>query len=131
LNEENNVVPDKNIPRMKIAAMREMTWKEYGRMARMFSSVRNGSRSGRGVASESELAFPGKGARRSRDWMPSGLPSWSKIGQQTMELDFLKKPCDVQGATLLAAANGNVGSMSKSGKRPKRGSGERLCRQRE
>src|SRR6266567_3937580 len=44
-----------------------------------------------------------------------------KIGQQTMELDVLKKALrGFREQPLPAGANGNAGSMSKSGKRPKR-----------
>jgi len=69
-----------------------------------------------------ELAFPGKGARPQPRLDAERIAELErKIGQQTMELDFLKKALrSFREQPLPAAANGNGGSMSKSGKRPKR-----------
>jgi transposase-like protein len=66
-----------------------------------------------------ERAFPGVGQKRAEETRIAELER--KIGQQTMELDFLKKALRrFREQPLLAAANGKAGSMSKSGKRPKR-----------
>ena len=69
-----------------------------------------------------ELAFPGQGGRPQEKSDAEQMALLErKIGQQTMEIDFLKKALRrFKEKPLLAAANGNAGSMSKSRKRPKR-----------
>jgi transposase-like protein len=69
-----------------------------------------------------ELAFPGNGARPQPRLDAERIAELErKIGQQTMELDFLKKALRrFREQPLPAAANGNAGSTSKSGKRRQR-----------
>jgi len=69
-----------------------------------------------------ELAFPGKGARpQSRLDSERIAVLERKIGQQTMEIDFLKKILRrFKEHPLAIGANGGAASASKSRKRPKR-----------
>ncbi len=69
------------------------------------------------------LAFPGKSARpQSRLDAERMAELERKIGQQAMELDFLKKALRrFRERPLPVIANGGASSISKSGKRSKRG----------
>lgn len=70
-----------------------------------------------------ELAFPGKGARPPVRLQAERIAELErKIGQQAMEIDFLKKTLQrFRESPLPAVGNGNRGSTSKSAKRLKRG----------
>jgi transposase len=109
---------------LKIAAMREIDLgKSMAEVARMYQLSPKRLEVWKGEwRAKGELAFPGKGARPQPRLDAERIAELErKIGQQTMELDFLKKALRrFREQPLLAAANGNVGSMSKSGKRPKR-----------
>ena len=69
-----------------------------------------------------ELAFPGKGARPQARLDSERIAVLErKIGQQTMEIDFLKKVLRrFKEHPLGVVANGGAASTSKSRKRPKR-----------
>ncbi len=70
-----------------------------------------------------ELAFPGKGARPPVRLQAERIAELErKIGQQAMEIDFLKKTLQrFREYPLPAVGNGNRGSTRKSAKQPKRG----------
>jgi transposase len=109
---------------LKIAAMREMDLgKSMAEVARMYQLSPKRLEVWKGEwRAKGELAFPGKGARPQPRLDAERIAELErKIGQQTMELDFLKKALRrFREQPLPAAVNGNAGSMSKSGKRPKR-----------
>jgi len=109
---------------LKITAMREMDLgKSMAEVARMYQLSPKRLEVWKGEwRAKGELAFPGKGARPQPRLDAERIAELErKIGQQTMELDFLKKALRrFREQPLLAAANGNARSMSKSGKRPKR-----------
>jgi transposase len=109
---------------LKIAAMREIDLgKSMAEVARMYQLSPKRLEVWKGEwRAKGELAFPGKGARPQPRLDAERIAELErKIGQQTMELDFLKKALRrFREQPLRAAANGNTGSMSKSGKRPKR-----------
>jgi transposase-like protein len=109
---------------LKIAAMREMDLgKSMAEVARMYQLSPKRLEVWKGEwRAKGELAFPGKGARPQPRLDAERIAELErKIGQQTMELDFLKKALRrFREHPLPAAVNGNAGSMSKSGKRPKR-----------
>jgi len=110
---------------LKITAMREMDLgKSMAEVARMYQLSPKRLEVWKGEwRAKGELAFPGKGARPQPRLDAERIAELErKIGQQTMELDFLKKALRrFKEQPLPAAANGNAaGSMSKSGKRPKR-----------
>jgi transposase len=67
-----------------------------------------------------ELAFPGKGARPQARLDAERIAELErKIGEQTMEIDFLKKVLRrFKEHPLGVGANGGAASTSKSGKRP-------------
>ena len=69
-----------------------------------------------------ELAFPAKGARPHPRLDAERIAQVErKIGQQTMEIEFLKKALRrFREHPLPAAVNGDAVSMSKSKRRPKR-----------
>lgn len=109
---------------LKIAVMREIDLgKSMAEVARMYQLSPKRLEVWKGEwRAKGELAFPGKGARpQARLDVERIAELERKIGQQTMELDFLKKALRrFREQPLPVAANGKVGSMSKSGKRPKR-----------
>jgi transposase len=109
---------------LKIAAMREIdSGKSMAEVARMYQLSPKRLEVWKGEwRAKGELAFPGKGARPQPRLDAERIAELErKIGQQTMELDFLKKALRrFREQPLPAAGNGNAGSMSKSGKRPKR-----------
>ena len=103
---------------LKIACMRELdSGKGMAEVARQYQLSPKRLETWKGEwRAKGELAFPGKGARpRARLDAERIAELERKIGQQAMEIDFLKKPCGVSGNIPGAA------STSKSGKRPKRG----------
>ena len=109
---------------LKIATMREMdSGKSMAEVARMYQLSPKRLEVWKGEwRAKGELAFPGKGARPQPRLDAERIAELErKIGQQTMELDFLKKALRrFREQPRPAAANGNAGSMSKSRKRPKR-----------
>jgi transposase-like protein len=110
---------------LKVAVMREIdSGKGVAEVARMYqvSPQRVDSWKGEWRA-KGELAFPGNGQR-----VPSKLDAdriaelERKIGQQAMEIDFLKKALRrFKECPLPAVASGGTGSMKRSKKQPKRG----------
>ena len=109
---------------LKIAAMREIdSGKSMAEVARMYQLSPKRLEVWKGEwRAKGELAFPGKGARPQPRLDAERIAELErKIGQQTMELDFLKKVLRrFREQPRATAANGNAGSMSKSRKRPKR-----------
>lgn len=109
---------------LKIAAMRAIDLgKSMAEVARMYQLSPKRLEVWKGEwRAKGEMAFPGKGARPQPRLDAERIAELErKIGQQTMELDFLKKALrHFREQPLAAAVNGNAGSMSKSGKRPKR-----------
>jgi transposase-like protein len=104
---------------LKIAAMREIdSGKGIAEVARMYQLSPKRLETWKG-----ELAFPGKSARpQSRLDAERIAELERKIGQQAMELDFLKKALrHFREQPLRVVANGEASSISKSGKRSKRG----------
>ena len=66
-----------------------------------------------------EHAFPGLGKRKEEESRVADLER--KVGQQTLEIDFLKRVLQhVEEARLLQALNGKAPSGSKSKKKPGR-----------
>jgi transposase len=70
-----------------------------------------------------ELAFPGKGAQPQTRLDADRISELErKVGQQTMEIDFLKKALRrFREHPLPAAVNGDTASVSKSKRQPRRG----------
>ena len=70
-----------------------------------------------------DLAFPGKGARPPGRLDAERIAELErKIGQQAMEIEFLKKTLQrFREHPLPVVANGAAGSMKRSGERAKRG----------
>src|SRR6266436_5810465 len=107
---------------LKIAAMRESdSGTGNAEVARMYQLSPKRLETWKGEwRAKGELAFPGKSARPQSRLDAERIGELErKIGQQAMELDFLKKALRrFKEQPLPAAANGNAaGSMSKSGKR--------------
>lgn len=109
---------------LKIAAMREIDLgKSMAEVARMYQLSPKRLEVWKGEwRAKGELAFPGKGARPQPRLDAERIAELErKIGQQTMELDFLKKALRrFREHPLPVGANGNVGSTSKSAKPRKR-----------
>src|ERR1700675_4956922 len=109
---------------LKIAAMREIdSGKGIAEVARMYQLSPKRLETWKGEwRAKGELAFPGKGARPQPRLDAERIAELErKIGQQTMELDFLKKALRrFKEQPLPGVGNGNAGSMSKSRKQPKR-----------
>ncbi len=109
---------------LKIAVMRAIDLgKSMAEVARMYQVSPKRLEVWKGEwRAKGEMAFPGKGARPQPRLDAERIAELErKIGQQTMELDFLKKALrHFREQPLPTAANGNAGSMSKSGKQPKR-----------
>jgi transposase-like protein len=119
------LVPQQEYSReLKMAAMREIDMgKSMATVARMYQLSPKRLEVWRGEwRAKGELAFPGKGARPQPRLDAERIAELErKIGQQTMELDFLKKALRrFREQPLPAVGNGNAGSMSKSGKQRKR-----------
>jgi len=110
---------------LKIAAMREIdAGKSMAEVARRYQVSPKRLETWKGEwRAKGELAFPGNGARpQSRLDAERIAELERKIGQQAVEIDFLKKVLRrFREHPLPVVVDGNIGSMSKSGKRPKRG----------
>ena len=112
---------------LKMAAMREIdSGKGMAEVARMYQLSPKRLETWRSEwRAKGELAFPGKGAQPQTKLDADRICELErKIGQQTMEIDFLKKTLRrFREHRLPVAVNGGTDSMSKSKRRPKAGSG--------
>ena len=111
---------------LKVAAMREIdSGKGIAEVARMYQLSPKRLETWKGEwRAKGELAFPGKSARPQTRLDAERIAELErKIGQQTIEIDFLKKALwrFREHPLPAAAGNGDASSMNKSGKRPKRG----------
>lgn len=110
---------------LKLAAMREIdSGKGMAEVARMYQLSPKRLETWKGEwRAKGELAFPGKSARpQSRLDAERIAELERKIGQQAMELDFLKKALRrFREHPLPVAVNGGTDCMSKSKRRAKRG----------
>jgi transposase len=110
---------------LKMAAMREIdSGKGMAEVARMYQLSPKRLETWKGEwRAKGELAFPGKSARPQTRLDAERITELErKIGQQTMEIDFLKKALRrFREHPLPAAVNGNTVSVSKSKRQPKRG----------
>jgi transposase len=110
---------------MKVATMREIdSGKSTAEVARMFQvSPRRLETWKSEWRAKGELAFPGQGTRPQARVDAERIALLErKIGQQTMEIEFLKKALRrFREQPLGVIGNGNAGSMSKSKKPSKRG----------
>src|SRR6266704_2792218 len=107
---------------LKIAAMREIdSGKGIAEVARMYQLSPKRLETWKGEwRAKGELAFPSKNALpQSRHEAKRIAELERKIGQQAMEIDFLKKALRRVREHPLRV-NGDASSMNKSGKRPKR-----------
>jgi transposase len=119
------LVPRQQYPReLKIATMRELdSGKSMAEVARMYQLSPKRLETWRSEwRAKGELAFPGNGARPQAKLDGERIPELErKIGQQAMEIDFLKKALRrFRELPLPVVGNGVAGSTSKSGKPPKR-----------
>ena len=102
---------------LKLAAMREIdSGKGMAEVARMYQLSPKRLETWRSEwRAKGELAFPGKGAQPQSKLNADRISELErKIGQQTMEIDFLKK------VLLPVFVNGGTDSMSKSKRRAER-----------
>ena len=110
---------------LKLAAMREIdSGKGMAEVARMYQLSPKRLETWRSEwRAKGELAFPGKGAQPQSKLNADRISELErKIGQQTMEIDFLKKVLRrFREHPLPVAVNGGTDSMSKSKRRAKRG----------
>jgi transposase len=110
---------------LKIACMRDLdSGKSQAEIARQYQlSPRRLETWKAEWRAKGELAFPGKGVRPQARLDSERIAELErKIGQQAMEIDFLKKILQrFKERPLLLADNGGSVSTSKSGKRRKRG----------
>ena len=109
---------------LKIACMRELdSGKGVAEVARQYQLSPKRLENWKGEwRAKGELAFPGKGARPQARLDSEHIAVLErKIGQQTMEIDFLKKVLRrFKEHPLGVVANGGTASTSKSRKRAKR-----------
>jgi len=109
---------------LKIAAMREIdSGKGIAEVARMYQLSPKRLETWKGEwRAKGELAFPGKSARQQTRLDAERIAELErKIGQQAMEIDFLKKALRrFREQPLRVVANGDASAISKSGKRSKR-----------
>lgn len=109
---------------LKVATMREIdSGKSMAEVARMFQvSPRRLETWKSEWRAKGELAFPGQGTRPQASVDAERIAELErKIGQQTMEIEFLKKALRrFREHPLAVVGNGKVGSMSKSKKRSQR-----------
>jgi transposase len=109
---------------LKIATMRELdSGKSTAEVARAYQVSPNRLMAWRGEwRAKGELAFPGHWARPEAKLDAERIPELErKIGQMTMEMDFLKKALRrFREQVPPVAVNGVTGSTSKSAKPPKR-----------
>lgn len=116
-------VPRQQYPReLKIATMRELdSGKSVGEVARAYqvSPKRLETWRGEWRARGEQQAFPGHAAQSQPKVDAQRIPELErKIGQQAMEIDFLKKVLRrFREQALPIVGNGGVGSTKKSGKR--------------
>ena len=110
---------------MKDATMREIdSGKSMAEVARMFQVSPKRLETWKSEwRAKGELAFPGQGSRPQARVDAERIALLErKIGQQTMEIEFLKKALRRFRETPLGVVgNGNTGSMSKSKKPSQRG----------
>jgi len=110
---------------LKLAAMREIdSGKGMAEVARMYQLSPKRLETWRSEwRAKGDLAFPGKGAQPQSKLNADRISELErKIGQQTMEIDFLQKALRrFREHPLPVAVNGGVDSMSKSKRRAKRG----------
>jgi transposase len=110
---------------LKMAAMREIdSGKGMAEVARMYQLSPKRLETWKSEwRAKGELAFPGKGAQPQIRLDADRISALErKIGQQTMEIDFLKKALRrFREHPLPVAVNGNTVSVSKSKRQPKRG----------
>lgn len=110
---------------LKLAAMREIdSGKGMAEVARMYQLSPKRLEVWRSEwRAKGELAFPGKGAQPQSKLNADRISDLErKIGQQTMEIDFLKKVLlRFREHPLPVAVSGGTDSMSKSKRRAKRG----------
>jgi transposase len=123
--EENMLVPRQQYSReLKMACMRELdSGKGMAEVARLYQLSPKRLETWKSEwQAKGELAFPGKGARPQARLDAEHIAALErKIGQQAMEIDFLKKVLRrFKEHPLEVVANGGAGSTSKSGKQPKR-----------
>ena len=120
------LVPRQQYPReLKVATMRELdSGKGTGEVARMYQVSPHRLEAWRAEwRAKGELAFAGHAARAQSSLDAERIPELErKIGQLTMENDFLKKALRrFREQPLPAVGNGAIGCTGKSGKTPKRG----------
>ena len=110
---------------LKIAAMHEIeSGKGIAEVARMFQVSPKRLETWKGEwRAKGELAFPGNASRPQSKLDADRIAQLErKIGQQAMEIEFLKKALRrFREHPLPVVGNGNAVSISKSGKRPTRG----------
>jgi transposase len=123
------LVPRQQYPReLKITTMRELdSGKSVGEVARTYqvSPKRLETWRGEWRARGEQLAFPGHAAQSQPKLEAQRIPELErKIGQQAMEIDFLKKALRrFREQVPPVVVNGAIGSTSKSAKpskQPKR-----------
>ena len=110
---------------LKIAAMHEIeSGKGVAEVARLFQVSPKRLETWKGEwRAKGELAFPGNGSQPQAKLDAEQIALLErKVGQQAMEIEFLKKALRrFREHPLPVVANGNAVSISKSGKRQKRG----------
>ena len=110
---------------LKIACMREMdSGKSLAEIARQYQLSPKRLETWKAEwRAKGDLAFPGKGARPQARLDADRIAELErKIGQQSMEIDFLKKVLQrFKARPLPLADNGAITSTSRSRKRAKRG----------
>ena len=109
---------------LKIATMRELdSGKSIASVARQYQLSPKRLEVWRSEwRAKGELAFPGQGVHGEATLESARMVELErKIGEQTMEIDFLKKALRrFREQPLPVVANGDAVSMSKSGKQSKR-----------
>lgn len=109
---------------LKMACMRELdAGKSLAEIARQYQLSPKRLETWKGEwRAKGELAFPGQGARPQARLDAERIAELErKIGQQAMEIDFLKKVLQrFKETPLKAAVDGGAGSTSKLRKQPKR-----------
>jgi len=120
------LVPRQQYPReSKIACMRELdSGKSMAEIARQYQLSRKPLETWKAEwRAKDELAFPGKGARPQPRLEAERIAELErKIGQQAMEIDFLRKVLQrFKERPMPLADNGGSTSTSRSKKRAKRG----------
>jgi transposase len=110
---------------LKISAMREIeSGRTMAEVARMFQVSPKRLETWRSEwRAKGETAFPGSGVRPPARLDGERMAELErKIGQQAVEIDFLKKALQhFREHPMSAVVAGDSGSISKSGKQPKRG----------